>query len=280
MPEPAASPTFPPLRHLQPTRGVLHAYSRVLGSFRAALVPPHPRWWHTSLSVNDRGLTTGAVASTEEMTVSIELDLQNHAIVLDRGGDPTQIVSLDSGISPADLGSVIADRLNELQVVTEVDRARWATEAPAGYEPRVAESLHAALLGVQRVFTITAGSLTGEVGPIQLWPHHFDLSLEWFGPRMVTHGEHGEEGQTRKAPTQIGFGFSTGDDSHPEPYFYANPWPFEESFVDVELPAPARWFSEGWNGALLPYAGIVDSDGELLANYLQVVYEGTAATLS
>ncbi|NIM24684.1 MAG: hypothetical protein GTO43_10455, partial [Armatimonadetes bacterium] len=73
----------------------------------------------------------------------------------------------------------------------------------------------------------------------------------------------------------INFGFSPGDGSYPTPYFYSNPWPFDRAFMDTSLPSGARWFTESWEGSLLPYATLVgeaDAD-KLLLDYFQAVYE-------
>jgi len=83
-----------------------------------------------------------------------------------------------------------------------------------------------------------------------------------------------------EAPAQLGFGFSTGDDSHPGAYYYANPWPFEKEFCEASLPEGARWHSEGWEGSLLPYEAVMPEGSDLLACYLQRVYEVASPRLT
>ena len=105
---------------------------------------------------------------------------------------------------------------------------------------------------------------------MQLWPHNFDLAFEWFGTRTVMYDEPGGQ---RELPSQINFGFAPGDDSHPDPYFYSNPWPFDEQLVTRELPSGARWFTESWKGTLLPYSAMVGQPDEKLLDYYRAVYE-------
>jgi hypothetical protein len=128
------------------------------------------------------------------------------------------------------------------------------------------------LLEIDRIFKIHRFILEDETGPVQLWPHGFDLSFEWFGTRQVELEEHGE---IRYYPAQLSLGFSPGEPYHPEPYFYSNPWPFEaEKLIDKPLPQDARWFTEGWQGSLLPYTALIgDSRAEeRLLEYAWRVY--------
>jgi hypothetical protein len=79
--------------------------------------------------------------------------------------------------------------------------------------------------------------LRGEAGPgndpsiVRLWPEHFDVAIE-----------AGDEAAGRRA----NYGFSPGDDDHPEPYLYVGPWSGE---VEGEL-----WNAQGFTGAELGYA--------------------------
>jgi hypothetical protein len=79
--------------------------------------------------------------------------------------------------------------------------------------------------------------------PARLWPEHFDLAIDL-----------GSEGQGARAT----YGFSPGDEVHPEPYLYVGPW----SSRSGEL-----WQASGFDGAELGYV-------ELLA----AVDQGAAAS--
>ena len=66
--------------------------------------------------------------------------------------------------------------------------------------------------------------------PPILWPEHFDLAIEL-----------GSEAAGRRA----NYGFSPGDEHHPEPYAYVGPW-------TAEVSGPL-WNAAGFRGAELPY---------------------------
>lgn len=70
--------------------------------------------------------------------------------------------------------------------------------------------------------------------PPILWPEHFDLAIE-------TGAE--------ESGARANYGFSPGDEGHPEPYAYVGPWTAE---VSGEL-----WGASGFNGAELSYAELI-----------------------
>jgi len=139
---------------------------------------------------------------------------------------------------------------NRKRRLYEMEGEKYENDEPRVYDPEAASSFRDVLIRTSRVLGLHKSGLTGETGPIQLWPHNFDLAFEWFGTRLVPHGEDGE------LPSQINFGLAPGDSSHAEAYYYSNPWPFEDSLTERELPQGARWFTESWKGSLLPYAEI------------------------
>ncbi len=271
--------SLPALAEWTPTRDSLHAYSRIPGSLRAALTPPHPRWWHSSLRLVPRGLTTGELTRPGSAGPAFEavLDLERHRLELAAGGRETEVARLDAGLAASEIGELALGRLADLGLGLEPERERWSDAAPRAYDRAAAGRYLEALRAVRAAVETARAGFGGPTSPIQLWTHHFDLSFEWLGGRRVSSEEGGE---TREGSAQIGFGFSTGDDSHPEPYFYANPWPFEEAFAESPLPGGARWHLEGWKGALLPYAEARAAGAGRIVEFTRAVFSLAAPRLS
>ena len=133
------------------------------------------------------------------------------------------------------------------------------TKRPREYDPETATAFSSVLGSVSAVFEKHRSGLDGEVSPIQLWPHGFDLAFEWFGTRVETFEEDGE---VTEYPSQLSLGFYPGG----RPYFYSNPWPFDaENLVDHPLPHGARWHTEGWQGTILYYEQLEGEDENLSA---------------
>jgi hypothetical protein len=85
---------------------------------------------------------------------------------------------------------------------------------------------------------------------VRCWPHHFDIAT------LITLSGHGENART------IGVGFSPGDATFDEPYYYVTPWPPPDrsSLPDVLL---GRWNTIGWTGLIFSassFAGITDQE--------------------
>jgi hypothetical protein len=74
----------------------------------------------------------------------------------------------------------------------------------------------------------------------QLWPEHFDLSIDF-----------GEEA----SGTRGTFGASPGDAAHPAPYLYVTHW-------KEHLPADPFWGETAFTGASLVYATLLDVDDQ------------------
>ena len=110
---------------------------------------------------------------------------------------------------------------------------------------------------------------------MQVFPHHFDLSLNWFSGRLVPGVDPDEE---ESADEQMNFGFVTGDASISEAYIYATAYPEPHGILEVALPDGAYWHTEGFTGAILPYGEFVGADdaSSRLLEFLRTVREGVA----
>jgi hypothetical protein len=76
---------------------------------------------------------------------------------------------------------------------------------------------------------------------VRCWPHHFDVAS------LITLDEEHCAQESRS----IGVGFSPGDGSYDQPYFYVTPWPYPSTDALPLLPAGVHWHTEGWTGAVL-----------------------------
>lgn len=265
---------FPPLAGGNPTLETLHWYARGIGVIPRAHLEQHPKWWHISLKVVSDGLVTHDISIPNgEGLLLLKLDLRQHKVILTTKGGEVQSFSLEEGLTSTAFGDQILDAVAELGFTGKYALEKFDNAEPREYHPETADRYLHVWNHVDRIFKKHLASLVGKTSPVQLWPHGFDMSMEWFGTRIV---ESESNGKVTTYPAQLNLGFSPGEYSHPEPYFFSNPWPFEENkLVDKPLPKGARWFTEGWKGSILPYAELVDdsnAEDRLLA-YAQAVYE-------
>lgn len=268
---------FPALGNWAETRQTLHAYARVLGAIRGALTPEQPHDWHLSLLPYTAGLTTSPIPHPKDKNrnFSLSMDLRNHYILLTNSDGAVEQMRIAEGLSATQLGEKLLGKLAEMGVEGEVKRQKYEDEGPRRYVMEDAERYFTALSQTTRLFEKLKGQIKGESSPMQLWPHHFDLSLVRFGKKTVAT----EDGDF---PSQVGFGFSPPDDSQPHEYFYVNPFPYEERVTKKTLPDGASWYTKSWQGALLPYPTVAGKeDGrELLESFLRAAWEAEKDILS
>jgi hypothetical protein len=113
---------------------------------------------------------------------------------------------------------------------------------PLAAEPLAVDAAAARVLGDWYALghaTLTAFSDATASEP-RLWPEHVDIAIEMGSP-------------DRRA----NYGFSPGDEHHPEPYAYVGPWTAQ---VSGEL-----WNATGFRGAELGYGELLRADDPLAA---------------
>jgi hypothetical protein len=270
---------FPSLAGFEPTRQTLQLYSRVVSAVPRAHAKFHPKWWHISLKVRPDGLITDSVALPDGGALRLEMDLVAHQIVLTANGERVASFGMAEGTSSSDLGDRVLGEVSRLGLTGEYDRARFEDSEPRAYDPGLVSHFLTALLSADRILKQHRATLPGEPGPVQLWPHGFDLAFEWFGTRVEVYEEDGER---QEYPSQLNLGFFPGG---PEtaPYFYSNPWPFEgDELLRQALPEGASWHTNDWQGTILPYE-VLEADPEAeerLLAYARRVFELSAPTLT
>ena len=252
------------------TRDAIHAYATVLGDWLKATRAKRKHWWHASLRPSLTGLTTGVIHSN--IGFEIELNLRESAISVhtstggrmreELDGQPaTQVRAYvgnflaSAGVSAKPQGTVAGDD-------ALADGRRFA-----GYSREEANKLAHALSAVSAALETFRAGIREESSPIQVWPHHFDLSMIWLPGDKIPDQDPSDE---EYADKQMNFGFAFGDESFAEPYFYVTAYPLPAAMAQVELPAGTTWKSEGFSGAILLYKDLITMDDP--AAYLQELW--------
>lgn len=234
------------------TRDALHAYAKVLGDWLKAARDKRKHWWHASLRLSVRGLTTGVVRAASDFEV--ELDL-----IASRLRVRTAPMNLDlelSGQPAADVASWLRDTLSDVGVDSRLAPAQPEEDSAgfARYHPLQAQRLHEAFAAVAAELESFAAGIREETSPVQVWPHHFDLSMLWLpGPKIEGQDPANEEA----ADKQMNFGLVFGDESIAEPYLYITAYPLPDALPDIALPSGTAWKSDGFNGAVLLYSDLL-----------------------
>jgi hypothetical protein len=268
---------FPPLARAdwQPTRDTLHGYALIAGAVRGALSPSQKYSSHRSLLVAAAGLTTSPIPAGP-FTFELLLDLSAHRLVLTTSHGRLWQQRL-RGQSQAAFFDEVMGALAAQGISLNLDRTPYANAAAGVYDVAAVERFCEALSQIDQVLKRFKGELRQETSAVQLWPHHLDLAVLWFSGRRVPGQENAKPSF---ADEQMNFGFSTGDGGIPEPYFYITAYPLPPALAATPVPPGAQWHTEGWSGAVLPYAqlvGAADAEERLLT-FLRA-YQGAGMAL-
>ena len=258
--------TAAPLQELpsdwEPTRSSLHAYANVLGVIARAHAVPHPQWWHISLKLVPTGLVTDPMAIPGGGRLWARMDLVRHMAVVETSDGSSHEVAMAEGLTATEFGDALIGIVADMGLEAEYLRDKFETDDPREYDPDHASAFFAALSSVEHNLQIHRSSIGLSTGPLQIWPHGFDLAFEWFGV----------------GGSQLNLGFYPAGRA----YFYSNPWPFPEELKVFPLPAPAEWHGGDWDGSILYYDDLMATDdpaGRLL-QYAKCVYDLAAPILS
>ncbi len=222
---------------LVPTRDYLKQVALVLSSLQRGFLPKHPRQWQYGLEVGLRGLSTQSF-TVDDIPTRGSLDLVRHKVRL---GDNKW--ALHEYTAP--------EIFNDIGVWLESHGAAVNLEEPdftSGtmlYDTAQSETYAEVLWWMDARFRKLKTEFSeGVTSPILLYPHHFDLALAWF--------PFDDE-------RQLSIGWSTGDETINESYVYLSAYPEPPGLKEIELPEGAYWHSNGFSGAVLPYAALQSS---------------------
>ena len=280
-----------PLDAWRPTKNTLHLYVQIVGKIRLAMHPRVNHWWHVTLYVSPRGLTTRAVPHAGG-NFEIEFDFKDHKLVMSTSDGPHENFALYDGLTVADFYTSVMANLAKLGIEPKIWAVPYDTISKIpfaedtehhSYDKEYIERAHKVLVAVDDIFEEFRGRFIGKSTPVHIFWHSFDLALTRFsgkpappmpGANMVTREAYSHE--------VISCGFWFGDDkegSVPAPAFYSYTAPEPAGLADERLPAPASWQEAGASHmALLMYEDVrtAEDPRETVLDFLESAYQAGA----
>jgi Family of unknown function (DUF5996) len=262
-----------PLGQWRDTKETLHRFCQVVGKIRLAASVRRNHWWNVPFHLTGRGITTRPMRQIDgNLVFAIDFDFVDHQL---------RIHTLDGGAAAFPLqGQSVASFYQELieALATLGIEARIAIPHPfdlpdadrlfvddtehATYDPTWASRYWRLLSQVSLLLEEFAAGYAGKVSPVHHFWHTFDIAHTRFSDRHVDQPPQVDP-VTREAYSRevISFGFWFGDDSFPEPAFYAYAAPEPSGLADAPLrPQAARWLPR--NGSHLAVLGYDDARAE------------------
>ena len=222
----------------------LHYAAQLVSAPGTTLLPATADFSHTNLAwdsslevlagrhVGDRSLRAALVFESLELAVlEGTLERGSHELAgstMDQslawlrgaiadGDDPLSLPSHEMPAHPLGEGGAFS----EAGADARAELAAWFANATAAIEESVAGY--------------------SDASTVRCWPHHFDAASQI---------ELDRDGDA-EAARNIGVGFSPGDGSYDQPYFYVTPWPYPDDAALPSLSGQMRWHTAGWTGAVL-----------------------------
>lgn len=250
-----------------PTKKTLQLYTQMLGKTRLTLAPPLPEWLHASLQLTARGFGTGPMPSKRDV-VTAEIDVFDALIRLAVSDGRTSEISIADGRPVADVWREYRAALDALGVDADiwekpqelVDLTPFSANThDHTFISEDAQRFHRALSSVSAVLEAFRSGFFGRSG-VQFWWGAFDLAVLLFNGKHATAPD--DKGYIMRYDLDaehLNAGFWPGDDSAPNPVFYAYivPQPPGCALAPID-PEGAAWF-EQMGEWVLPYDVVRES---------------------
>jgi hypothetical protein len=279
-----------PLEGWEATKQTLHLWAQIVGKVRLASSAPRNHWWHVTLYLDVRGLTTRRLLSSGGVGFELRFDFVDHRLVVETTRGEVASFELFEGLSVAafddGLHAMLARLGLDVPILETPYRVPTTTPFPAdrehaAYDREAVERFWRILDWTDGVLEEFAGWYCGKTSPVHLFWHSLDLALTRFGGRRAP-ALAGADPVTREAYSHelVSFGFWAGDEDVREPTYYSYTSPEPPGLRDRPLVPPDAAWVERWTGslALLPYDAVrtaADPRATLLA-FLESAYQAGA----
>jgi len=272
-----------PLSEWDDARLTWQLMCQIVGKVRLTLHPFMNHWWHVTLYISPRGLTTGAIPF-EGGQFECEFDVLDHQLVLKTSSGTIRKVSL-AGKDIAGFYSETMSALRELGIHVSIRPEPFKCKSTVPFEedrvhcsyiPERIERAWNVLTSVDPIFKKFRSRFVGKCSPVHMFWHSFDLACTRFSGRKAPPMPQADR-VTQEAYTHevISVGFWFGDDKVPEPAFYAYVAPLPAGLGQEPLPGKAFWADEKGSMALLRYDDFRASEDpeSSLMEFLQRTYD-------
>lgn len=257
-----------PYEQWEPTKQTLHRYAQIAGKVRMALVPPRNHWWHVTLYVTERGISTGPMPY-EGRDVTVEFDIVEHQLHVRSNDGREAGFMLSNRPACADFYSEFFGALADIDVDVDIHPEPFDLgDSPAlnhdrvnaSYDADAVERYWRILASTQRVLNRFRGAFLGKASPVHLFWHSFDLAYARYSGRPAPVAD-GADRVSREAYSHevIAFGFWPGDDkTTPYPAYYSYTAPEPDGLAGRPLRVDgAEWQDTGSGSlAILPYEAV------------------------
>jgi Family of unknown function (DUF5996) len=279
-----------PFSAWQDTYATLHMWTQIIGKIRLALAPKLNHWWHSTLYVTPRGLTTSSIPYGRG-SFEIRFDFLEHHLQIETSDCTTKRIAL----FPRSVADFYHDVIGAFQA-SNIEVRIWTTpqevaepisfnldEKHAAYDPEYVQRFWRILVQAERVMTAFRSRFTGKCSPVHFFWGSFDLAVTRFSGRRAPDHPGGipnmADWVTREAYSHevSSCGFWPGSSSV-EPIFYSYAYPAPSGFGDYPIQPQQAFYSSDMGEFVLPYEAVrqANNPDALLLDFFQSTYDAAA----
>lgn len=291
----AASAFLPELPYdaWEESKATLHLATQIMGKIKLARHPKQSHWWHATLRVTPRGVSTRTVPMPGG---SFEIELDVHDLRWNVNSSSGESAGFDlAGLSIAQVYERAMDVLEGLGHGTPIlarpyDTPHSTTPFADDHEHRswdhdAIKAWWRTMLFADEAFSAFAGRSFSRTSPVQFFWHSFDLAVTRFtGRRSPSFGEGARRSDVEAYSHEvISFGYWPGDPEVRFPAFYSYTAPEPAGLTDHALAPAAAWWQElpTSHMALLRYDDVrsAEQPREALLSFMESAYAAGVKSL-
>jgi hypothetical protein len=277
-----------PLAAWQDTYATLHLWTQIVGKVRLALSPPLNHWWHVTLYVTPRGLTTSSIPYGTR-TFEVAFDFLDHTLWIQSSDGARRAMGLYPR-SVADFYREFLALLRALGIEVTMNPLPQEIANPircdideehAAYDAAYAARWWRIMVQSDRVLHQFRGRFIGKCSPVHFFWGAFDLAVTRFSGRRAPE-RPGADRVQREAysheVSSVGFWPGMAGGAVEEPAYYAYMAPEPAGFAAAVAQPAAASYNQALGEFILPYEAVriaTDPDAMLLA-FAQSTYEAGA----
>lgn len=270
------------------SKDTLHLWLQIVGKIRMALSPEKCHWWHVTLYVSPRGLTTRTIPYSDYV-FEMEFDFLRDLFVVSTSKGDTRSFDLKQK-SVAQFYAGVFEILNDLGIRADIHPVPYDTistipfaqdKSHASYDGDAVREYWQALVFVDSVLNEFQSRFTGKESPVHLFWHSGDMAYARFSGRRGPEMEGARiSDQNAYSHEVIAVGFWAGDPTFQEAAFYSYTYPAPDGIDQQPLePAGAMWVEKNNSPlAVLRYADVraADDPREAVLKFAESAYRAGA----
>ena len=273
------------------TATTVHMWTQIIGKIRMAHAPVLNHWWHVTLYVSPRGLTTGLIPYRTG-AFDIEFDFVDHQLHIRTSDGRRRQVALEpkpvaqfyaetmAALGTLDIGTRIHAAPNEVEPAIPFAE----DHVHAFYDPPAVELFWGQLLQANRVVSAFRSGFVGKASPVHFFWGGMDLAYTRFSGRTAPPHPGGapncppsvmREGYSHELAS---CGFWPGGGAVPMPVYYAYAYPEPPDFAAARVEPTGAFYSSAVREFILPYDVVrtAPSPDDALLRFFQTTYDGAA----